>query len=103
MRKNRENKIGNFFANKNARFVITALKVVLHKKYKNKTRANAWLWGFASNEGMGGQRRSNTKEKPVPRNGVYDMVTLVIEVDSMVLSSSYIRYSTKVVFTKFWS
>ncbi len=56
-----------FCANKNVRFVSAVPKVVL-QKIKNKTEQMLGLMAFSGNEGMGGQRRSNTQET---RNALY--------------------------------
>jgi hypothetical protein len=49
-----KNKIGNYFANKNAHFVCAVPKVVL-QEIKNKTRQTLGFGAYAGNEGMGGQ------------------------------------------------
>jgi hypothetical protein len=62
-----KNKIGNFFANKNTHFVSAVPNGVL-QKIKNKTWQTRGFRAYAGNEGMGGQRRSNTQ---TTRNALY--------------------------------
>jgi hypothetical protein len=50
-----------FFANKNACFVSVVPKVV-PQKIKNKTGQTLGFGAFSGNEGMGGQRMSNTQK-----------------------------------------
>ena len=66
-----------FFTNKNAHFVSTVPKGVL-QKIKNKTWQTLGFGAYAGNEGMGGQRRSNTQKT---HNALYFQLSTSLSFD----------------------
>jgi len=63
-----KNKIGNFFLLTKVRILFAWSQVGCCKKIKNKTEQTLGFGAYAGNEGMGGQRRSNTQKT---RNALY--------------------------------